>query len=602
MLPGKPDGYEPDNVPAQAKELPIGGAVEERTLHLPGDVDWVWFRALGGHRYAFQAHAVGGIRIRFTVFAGDGATPLSSAAALVFGQGAALPGLEVGAAAGCSIGCAAAPETEAARPIPASGKGDVVSASSMSDGPIVTGLLWMAPASDTYYLRIEEENGLGGMGAFYLLRGLEVRHSIFLPMVVAEGPRAATTAALQNPTTDRQPPTGSTFSGAISANTARETALQMATRRPGLEALAGWLRDGRNHLKARVQWTLSSAVASQPAWASVLEGPAAVPAAARVSGHAQLSTTRPTPSPGTVGLPSTVRALAVHPLTRQLYLADDRSLVAYDPMIGRVQARAEIAVGQGGLAVDAAAERVLVGSQERGAVLALDARTLAVRAVATGFAQPGGLAVITAGDGTRRVFAADTLAGTVRVLAADDLRTLREVAVGPGPYAVVAAPAAERVFVALTGADRVAMLDARTGALLGLTRLEGLGFPQGLALDEQAGRLYVVYALSPRYRQIAALDVGTGEVVAVIPPTLDRPLTGAEALAVDPTRRRLLVSAEEGIHVYDLAQGRWEPSLLTARRGAAPVFGLAVDASRHAVYVGSPVGRETPWALIESRE
>ncbi|MCX7706765.1 MAG: hypothetical protein N2204_01990, partial [Anaerolineae bacterium] len=530
VLPGKPDGYEPDNVPAQAKELPIGSAFEERTLHLPGDVDWVWFRALGGHRYAFQAYAVGGIRIRFTVFAGDGVTPLLSATGLMSGQDAALPGTEIGAAAGCSVGCVARPQTEVARQVLASGEGGVLSASAISEGPIVTSLLWMAPASDTYYLRIEEENGLGGMGAFYLLRGLEVRHSIFLPMVVAEGPREV------------------------------------------------------------------------PAWASILEGPAAVPVVARVSGNARASTTRLTSGPDPVGLPSTVRALAVHPVTRQLYLADDRSLIAYDPVAGRVQARAEIAVGQGGLAVDAIADRVLVGSQERGAVLALDARTLAIQATATGFALPGGLALVTPGDGIRRVFAADTLAGTVRVLAADDLRTLNEVAVGPGPYAVVAAPAAGRVFVALTGSDSVAMLDARTGALLGLTHLDGLGFPQGLALDEEAGRLYVVYALSPRYRQIAILDAGTGQGLAVIPATLDRPLTGAEALVVDPARRRLLVSAEEGIHVYDLRRGRWEPSLLIARRGAAAVFGLAIDADGQAIYVGSPVGREMPWATIESQE
>ena len=125
---------------------------------------------------------------------------------------------------------------------------------------------------------------------------------------------------------------------------------------------------------------------------------------------------------------------------------------------------------------------IYVASPERHAVLALDAGTRAVQAVAPGFQQPGGLALLhdaTLGD---RLFAADTLAGTVRVLDAGDLRTLAETAVGPGPYALAAAPEASHVFVALSGGDEVAMLDAR-GALLTTTRLGGLGFPQGLAVD-----------------------------------------------------------------------------------------------------------------------
>ena len=80
-----------------------------------------------------------------------------------------------------------------------------------------------------------------------------------------------------------------------------------------------------------------------------------------------------------------------------------------------------------------------IAAEPRGAVLALDGATQAVRAVAPGFQQPGGLALLhdaTLGD---RLFAADTLAGTVRVLDAGDLRTLAETAVGPGPYALAAA-------------------------------------------------------------------------------------------------------------------------------------------------------------------
>ncbi len=187
-------------------------------------------------------------------------------------------------------------------------------------------------------------------------------------------------------------------------------------------------------------------------------------------------------------------------------------------------------------------------------VVALDNATSQVRAVAAGFMQAGGLA--RAGD---RLFVADTLAGTVRVLAADDLRPLADIPVGPGPYAVAVLPATGRIFVALTGGtDEVAVLDMAGLRLLGTTHLGGLGYPQSLVADETTGRVYVLYLLSPRYRQIAVLDGVTGAVLEVIPATLDRPLTNAATLALDPVGRRLLVRTSGGsVLDYDLATSAW---------------------------------------------
>lgn len=475
VLPGKPDAYEPDDRPELASELTIGAMPEERTFHMPGDVDWVRFTATSDTRYAFLARAVGGVRVKFTVFAGDGVTPLASNAETT------------GAYTAADVAACCVPDSTTA----------------------VTNLLFFAPASGQYYLRIQEQNGLGGAGAFYLMEGFEMRYATFLPVIFNTGWEATTQEASAIPT----------------------------------------------------------------------DAPALPEVAQR----------------GSAETPANVHALALNPATGHVYLAGESELVLYDPASGNVLAQAAIAIGTGGLAVDPLANRVYVASQAQGSVLALDARTLAVQAQAPGFALPGGLAHVTGADGARRIFAADTVAGVVRVLDAADLRTLHETPVGAGPYAVVAEPATGRVFVALTGGAGVAMLDAHSGALLGVTPLDGLGFPQGLALDEAARRVYVVYALAPRYHQIAALDSATGVILEIIPATLDRPLTGAEAIAVDPMHRRLLVSAEAGVLAYDLARGRWEEMPVAAQRGAAPLFGFAVDAGRATVYTASPVGREMPW-------
>jgi hypothetical protein len=84
-----------------------------------------------------------------------------------------------------------------------------------------------------------------------------------------------------------------------------------------------------------------------------------------------------------------------------------------------------------------------------------------------------------------------------------------------------------------------------------------------LAVDPSDSRVYVSYARSPRYGQIAALDGATGAIVGIIPPALDRPLAGAGRLAItqaadDPAGRRLLIATDQGVLTYNLDAGLWE--------------------------------------------
>jgi hypothetical protein len=147
------------------------------------------------------------------------------------------------------------------------------------------------------------------------------------------------------------------------------------------------------------------------------------------------------------------------------------------------------------------------------------------------------------------------------------------------------------VFVAQSGGRGIAMLDATTGKLLGVTPLDGLGHPQGLVADAEAGKVYAIYLLSMRYRQIAILDAAAGAVERIIPATLDRPLTYASALALDATKRRLLVGDSRGILGYDLRRDAWERDPIARTSGPAPIFGLAVDERRAAIYTSSLADR-----------
>ncbi len=63
----------------------IDAAPQEHTFHLPGDVDWVRIAALGSSRYLFAANAVGGVRVKLTLFAEDGVTPLAAGSSAMSG-------------------------------------------------------------------------------------------------------------------------------------------------------------------------------------------------------------------------------------------------------------------------------------------------------------------------------------------------------------------------------------------------------------------------------------------------------------------------------------------------------------------------------------
>lgn len=183
--------------------------------------------------------------------------------------------------------------------------------------------------------------------------------------------------------------------------------------------------------------------------------------------------------------------------------------------------------------------------QPAGSVLLYDPESGAVRARIDGLERPSGLAVNGAG-----LWIAET--GAHRLLLADPVngRIVRRLELDDAPYVLRAAEGG--VFVTLPGANRVLFVE-NSGVVGWQAELDGLGLPQDIALDRQSNRLYVLYLLAPRFGQVAVLDAGSGERLATIEPTLSRPLRGAQALAVDESSGRLLVSTILGVEQFALA-------------------------------------------------
>ncbi len=204
-------------------------------------------------------------------------------------------------------------------------------------------------------------------------------------------------------------------------------------------------------------------------------------------------------------------------------------------------------------------------------------------------AGPGGLAW--ASD---RLWVADTWADAVLALDPATLSVVQRQAVPGGPYALAVHPATNSLFVGLTSAGRVAVLDATTGQVIRSFALAGLGLPQQLAVDPLSGRVFVAGLLAPRYGQVTVLDAA-GAPTAAIEPTLQRPLTGISALAINTKSGELVVSDREGLQVFDLATLTYRRTWRT--NGAAWPFGLALDARGGQAYIAGPAGVKLGWQI-----
>jgi len=183
-----------------------------------------------------------------------------------------------------------------------------------------------------------------------------------------------------------------------------------------------------------------------------------------------------------------------------------------------------------------------------GSVTFYDPASGAQRARIDGLARPSGLAETPAGlwiaeTGGNRLLLADARSGQV----------LRRIELDAAPYVVRAA--GDGVFVTLPGGNRVIFV-ADSGVIGWQVELDGLGLPQDIVYDARRNRLYVLYLLAPRYGQVAVLDAANGERLATIEPTLSRPLRAAQALTLDRSSDRLLVSTLHGVEQFDLANGQ----------------------------------------------
>jgi len=207
-----------------------------------------------------------------------------------------------------------------------------------------------------------------------------------------------------------------------------------------------------------------------------------------------------------------------------------------------------------------------------------------------GLGRPTGIAV-----GGGRVYVADSIGRRVAALDAASGEVLQWASLRATPWPIARDATTGRLFVGLVGAGAVVVLDEATLAPLNEVPLGGTGFPEELVVDAQAGRLYVVHALSARYGAVTAIDTRSLSVVATATGNDEIPLFGAEHLIVPPGGDLLLATAG-GLAVLD------RDSL--ALRGLAPQHGVAawaLDPGTDTLFALAEGGPVTEWNAEDLR-
>jgi uncharacterized repeat protein (TIGR01451 family) len=312
-----------------------------------------------------------------------------------------------------------------------------------------------------------------------------------------------------------------------------------------------------------------------------------LPLICRSAGPAAAATPAGTPVPAPVtplapvelqalarpGDASGYRAVAIDPVGGLVYAVGDDGVWALDPS-GRQRARRVLdGPGYRALLVDGSTRRLLASDWASGALVALDLGSGRAVAWAERLLRPSGL--VAYGD---RVFVAETGADQVVTLDRHTAEVLRRELVGPAPYALAVDPTQARVWVANAGGRSVTVLDARSGMPLGAVQLDGLGHPQGVAVDSLRGRAYATYLLAPRYHALAVIDARTLRIERVLRGDRERPLLGAYGVAVEPASGRVLLSDVAGL--LALCPDTFAAETLVPGHGFVPSFGLVADPAR----------------------
>ena len=300
----------------------------------------------------------------------------------------------------------------------------------------------------------------------------------------------------------------------------------------------------------------------------------------------------PMPSQGSQS--NTIRFLALDKERRRLVLAIGDRIVALDAITGRPlfahylgELGGHKAPPAVALAVEPTSGEIYAAIPSRGELFVVGPDNT-LRGRVDGLGRPADVAV-----GAGRVYVADTLGHRLVALDAMNHSIIATRRLPAAPYPIALDPRRHRVYVGQMGRGTILALNADTLDPVGEVALEGLGYPQGLALDALANRLYVAHALSPKYGAISAINTVDMTLSATLCGDRAQPLFGANDLSFDSGRGIIMLGIAEGVVILDakgLAIQGYEEFHRSPWAGT-----MTVDALEATLYVAGKDGRLWIW-------
>ena len=161
------------------------------------------------------------------------------------------------------------------------------------------------------------------------------------------------------------------------------------------------------------------------------------------------------------------------------------------------------------------------------------------------------------------------------------------------PHALALDPLRRRLYVGQMGSGKVLALDADHLDLLGEVALGGLGYPLDLALDGEAGRLYVIHALSPKYGAISLVDAAHMTLLSTLWGNQEQSLFGADTVRLDAKRGLVYLGQADGVLTLGASDLAVRDSLPISRLGLPGT--LALDPLEGTAYMVGDGARLWSW-------
>jgi uncharacterized repeat protein (TIGR01451 family) len=272
------------------------------------------------------------------------------------------------------------------------------------------------------------------------------------------------------------------------------------------------------------------------------------------------------------------RGIAVDSLAQRAYVTTEGGLAIIDLEESRLVTTVSLGADPQGVAVNPSTGRVYIALSGEGSLSVVDGLEGRVLAVVSGLKRPRGVAVHPT---TNRVYVTDTGADRLGVIDGTTNEMWVSLPVGSYPDAVAVDPEANRIYVANAGDGSLWILDGTNHELIGRIPVAE-GPLLGIAVHQEAGRVYIVHALVPGRHGLTVVDGQRGDIVATLAGDYSLPLGAAYAVAADEKTHHLYLAA--GGELLAVNDESHELVAVIPTGAIAYNFGLAVDQARGRIY------------------